>query len=99
DALDEWLADPVVSTNLDPIAYWTGMQAAGHPLSSMALDFLSIPGTSTDVERSFSKGGLTVSRFRHSLSDESTRYLSVVGMWHKIPGIIPRDSVIALFNE
>ena len=55
--------------------------------------------SSTDVERSFSKGGLTVSRFRHSLSDESTRYLSVVGMWHKIPGIIPRDTVIAMFNE
>lgn len=46
DTLDEWLADPVVSTHLDPIAYWTGMQAAGHPLSRMALDFLSIPGTS-----------------------------------------------------
>ena len=44
DALDEWLADPVVQTHLDPIAYWPGMQAAGHPLARMALDFLSIPG-------------------------------------------------------
>ena len=57
------------------------MQAAGHPLAAMALDFMSIPGehlfqchvylqltfllaTSTDVERAFSRGGLTISKLR-----------------------------------
>lgn len=44
DALEQWLADPVVHTQLDPIAYWSGMLAAGHPLASMALDFMSTPG-------------------------------------------------------
>jgi hypothetical protein len=44
DALDEWLANPIINTTLDPIAYWTGMQ--GHPLAQMALDFLLIPGMS-----------------------------------------------------
>ena len=22
-----------------------------------------------------------------------------MGMWHKIPGIIPRDNIVALFNQ
>ena len=44
DALDEWLSSPPIPTVLDPIKYWVGMKAAGHPLASMALDYLSIPG-------------------------------------------------------
>jgi hypothetical protein len=113
------MASPVVNTQQDPIVYWTGMQATGHPLARMALDFLSIPGTliglylsylstlfdlsiytasSTDVERAFSKGGLTVSRFRHSLSDDSTRFSAVVGTWTKIPNAIPHEEIVSLFT-
>jgi len=44
DALEEWLNTPIVNMQQDPITYWTGMEAAGHPLARMALDFLSIPG-------------------------------------------------------
>ena len=44
DALEDWLSSPIINTSQDPIAYWAGMQAAGHPLATMALDFLSIPG-------------------------------------------------------
>ena len=44
DALEEWLNTPIVNMQQDPITYWTGMEAAGHPLAQMALDFLSIPG-------------------------------------------------------
>ena len=46
DALEEWLSTPIVNTQQDLIAYWTGMDAAGHSLAQMALDFLSIPGKS-----------------------------------------------------
>lgn len=46
DALEEYLASPPIPTVLDPIKYWVGMQAAGHPLAQMALDYLSIPGSS-----------------------------------------------------
>jgi len=45
DALDQWLADPIISMPLDPIAYWSGMLAVAHPLARMALDFMSIPST------------------------------------------------------
>jgi hypothetical protein len=30
--------------SVDAITYWTGMDAMGHPLAHMSLDFLSIPG-------------------------------------------------------
>jgi hypothetical protein len=51
------------------------------------------------VEHSFSKGGLTVSRFRHSLSDDSTCASSVVGMWAKLPNAIPHDTIVDSFKE
>jgi hypothetical protein len=46
DALNEWLSSPPLGTVSDPIAWWTAMEAAGHPLARMALDFLSTPGMS-----------------------------------------------------
>jgi hypothetical protein len=44
DTLDEWLASPPLATVTDPIAWWLAMEAAGHPLSRMSLNFLSVPG-------------------------------------------------------
>jgi hypothetical protein len=44
DALTEWLSTPPVTCKLDPIGWWAAMDAAGHPLARMALDFLSAPG-------------------------------------------------------
>lgn len=50
---------------------------------------------STGVERSFSRGRLNVSRLRHSLSDETTRSATVLGSWATIPGLVPREELIA----
>ena len=47
-----------------------------------------LTATSTDVERAFSHGGPTVSKMRHSLSDESTRAASVLGAWCDLPGAV-----------
>jgi hypothetical protein len=58
-----------------------------------------LTATSTDVERSFSSGGLTVSKMRHSLSDESTRAASVLGAWCDLPGAVPRDEIVAVFKD
>jgi len=55
--------------------------------------------TSTDAERSFSKGGLTVSKLRHSLSDESTRASTVLGSWTELEGAIPYTEVIQRFKD
>jgi len=58
-----------------------------------------LTATSTDVERAFSRGGLTVSKMCHSLSDESTRAVSVLGAWCDLPGAVPRDEVMAVFKD
>jgi hypothetical protein len=58
-----------------------------------------VTATSTDVERAFSRGGLTVSKIRHSLSDESTRAASVLGSWCNLPEAIPMSNIIEKFWE
>jgi len=55
--------------------------------------------TSTNAERSFSKGGLTVLKLRHSLSDESTRASTVLGSWTELEGVIPYVEVIQRFKD
>ena len=55
--------------------------------------------TSTDVERAFSRGGLTVSKMRHSLSDESTRAASVLGSWCDLPGAVPCEEIMTVFKD
>lgn len=71
DALKDYLSVPPVSSACDPTAWWASL-GADNALARMALDFLSTPAASTDVERAFSRGGLIVSCLRHALSDEST---------------------------
>ncbi len=44
DPISEWINSPPFTLTVDPITYWTGLDATGHPLARMALDFLSIPG-------------------------------------------------------
>lgn len=51
------------------------------------------------MERAFSKGGVTVSRFRHSLTDDSTRASAVLGSWIGLEGVVQREVIEALFKE
>jgi len=51
------------------------------------------------MERGFSSGGLTVSKMRHNLSDESTRTATVVGSWATVPGLIPSEEIINKFKD
>jgi hypothetical protein len=44
DPVNDWLNSLPIPLSVDSITYWTGMESMGHPLSHMALDFLSIPG-------------------------------------------------------
>jgi hypothetical protein len=55
--------------------------------------------SSCDVERGFSRGGLTVSKLRHTLSDESTRATTVLNTWSEIPGLIPEANIIQVFKN
>lgn len=65
----------------------------------MWLTSTTLVAASTDVERAFSRGGLTVSKLRHKLNDASTRASSVLGDWHKVPGLIPIDDILDHITE
>jgi hypothetical protein len=54
---------------------------------------------STDIECAFSRGGLTVTKLRHNLSDESTCAATVVHSWSNIEGLIPERDIIKLFQD
>ena len=58
-----------------------------------------IKATSTEVECAFSQGGLTVSKHRHNLSDESTRAATVLGSWANIEGLIPEANIVKMFMD
>ncbi|TDL14358.1 hypothetical protein BD410DRAFT_734234, partial [Rickenella mellea] len=55
--------------------------------------------SSTNVERAFSHGGLTVSKHRHALSDESMRAATVLSSWADVDGLIPEGQIVDHFRE
>ncbi|KIP05872.1 hypothetical protein PHLGIDRAFT_14237 [Phlebiopsis gigantea 11061_1 CR5-6] len=98
DAMDKWLSTPALPAMTKPLQWWNSQLDGGNgPPAHMALDFLSVPTLLTDVERAFSCGGLTVSKRRHSLNDESTRAATVISSWAAIPGVISEDDLLKLF--
>jgi hypothetical protein len=62
------------------------------------LGLIFIIATSTDVERAFSGGQLTVSRMRHSLGSKSTRAATVLGSWVKVPGLLQETQLLSIFR-
>jgi hypothetical protein len=55
--------------------------------------------SSTDIKRGFSRGGLTVTKLCHNLSDKSTHAATVVHSWSNIEGLIPEQDIIKLFQD
>lgn len=53
---------------------------------------------STDVERAFSKGGLTVSKRRHALNDASVRASTVLGSWG-LKGLLPETKILEALDK
>ncbi|TFK81776.1 hATC-domain-containing protein [Polyporus arcularius HHB13444] len=91
DELERYLsADPEHAP--DPIQWWIDRAAIYPNLSRMALDYLSIPATSVDVERVFSRGRLLLSHIRNRLSAQSTRALLCLGAWSDL-GLIKAEDV------
>ncbi|KNE91087.1 hypothetical protein PSTG_15483 [Puccinia striiformis f. sp. tritici PST-78] len=84
DPLDNWLASGLILDDGSPVnalKWWIRQKRAGNShggLAKMALDVLSCPATSVDVERAFSFGRAYVSEKRHRLSGVSiSRGMSV----------------------
>nr|VWO98345.1 PPM-type phosphatase domain-containing protein [Ganoderma boninense] len=101
DTLEAYLEAPPLVTVEDPIKYWElRAQTESNPaLARMALDFLSIPATSTDIERVFSRGRLTVSCLRYALGDKSVRVSTLLGSWARIPDLVCEQDIVALIKN
>lgn len=57
---------------LDPITYWLNKKNIFPHLSKLALKYLIIPNSSSDIERTFSQSGNIISEIRNRLSPELT---------------------------
>jgi hypothetical protein len=70
----------------DPLAWWQEpIQQHKYPnLSKMALNILSIPAMSADVERLFSSAGLTLSDRRNRMGEALLEALECLKSWYKI---------------
>ncbi|OJT02096.1 hypothetical protein TRAPUB_7442 [Trametes pubescens] len=97
DPLEAYLETPPISSVEEPLHHWNLILESSRDdspdaaLARMALDFLSAPAASTDVEQAFSRGHLTVSRLRHSLGEDSVRAGTVVGSWARIPDLLDEE--------
>lgn len=65
----------------DALAWWHDQRETYPRLSRMAVDYLSIPATSVDVECVFSKGRVLLSHVCSCLSVQSTHALMCVRAW------------------
>ncbi|KIY42956.1 HAT dimerization, partial [Fistulina hepatica ATCC 64428] len=79
----------------DVIAWWIEHRALYPYLHQMAIDYLSIPATSVDVERLFSKGRLFLSHVRSRMSVQMTRALLCLNSWSKF-GLVKDEDVLAV---
>jgi len=86
---------------MDPIKHWVGILVSRPEsrLARMAIDYLSAPASSVEVERAFSRGALTVTHRRHALSDASTRNSIVLGGWLKDTSLVPKDELIEFLGN
>ena len=76
------------------LAWWYEKRTVYPMLARMALDYLSIPATSVDVEHIFSRGQLILSHVRSRLSVQSTRALICVGSWSRL-GLVKNEDVLS----
>ena len=63
-----------LADNTDPIEYWLNQQVTCPLLSSVAIDILSIPGSSAPVERVFSTADDSTIGKQNRLSDHNLEW-------------------------
>lgn len=101
DELATFWASPREPLDIDPLQFWHGalISRPESRLARIAIDYISAPASSADIERAFSRGALTVAHRRHALSDVSTRNAIVVGTWLKDTNLVPKDALIEHFQN
>ena len=73
---------PTIFASSHDIIPWIRSQSNPWPgIRQQALDLLSIPATSTELERVFSQSKLTVTPLRNALSDQTLETLELMRYW------------------
>lgn len=78
---DNWNDDD--QNMLDVLGWWADHKAKYPILYTMAMDILSIPGMSAEVERVFSAGGRLITDERNSLGPEAVKACQLQKHWMK----------------
>jgi hAT family C-terminal dimerisation region len=81
DSFDSFIHGPVVEFNEGADVYSWLKGNCSLSIRQQALDLLSIPATSAEVERVFSSAKLLLTPQRNSLSDERIEYLELLRYW------------------
>jgi hypothetical protein len=89
--LNHYLTAPTEATR-DPLLWWVEKQKTYPRLSRMARDYISVPATSVDVKRVFSKGRLLLSHVHNRLSVQSTQALLYLSNWSKA-GLVKKEDI------
>lgn len=92
-----YLSLPVENVK-DPLKWWYDNRFVYPSLHRMALDYLSIPATSTAVERVFSQGRHLLPFTRNNLSSGSIRAFLCFGSW-ACCGLLVFDDVVAAVSS
>lgn len=79
--LEEYLKQPTVSMNTNPLKWWKVNEEQFPNLAMMARDYLAIPGTSASSERLFSSGRQLITDFRCSLSPSTIQACMCLKNW------------------
>jgi hypothetical protein len=96
--IQEYLSH-VVENVKDPLKWWVDNKYVYPNLHRMALDYLSIPATSTSVERVFSQGRHLLPFTRNSLSPSSIRAFLCFGSWACCGLVVFEDVVAAVTTK
>lgn len=95
---DEYLRHPIENVKA-PLEWWYKNRFVYPHLSRMALDYLSVPPTSTAVERVFSQGRGLLQYTRNRLSPASIRAYLVLGDWCRNGLVHENDLVLAIKQQ
>jgi hypothetical protein len=81
DSFDSFIHGPIVEFNEGTDVYSWLKDNCSSSIRQQALDLLSIPAMSAEVERVFSSAKLLLTPQRNSLSDERIEYLELLRYW------------------
>ncbi|GBE78939.1 hypothetical protein SCP_0201360 [Sparassis crispa] len=79
----------------DAVAWWYARRVEFSCLARMAMNYLTIPATSVNVERLFSKRPLLLPHIRNGLSAQSVHALLCLAEWSRL-GFVRDTDVLAI---